>query len=288
MKKPNNKFFHILLFSFITILFTASCGNDDNNEIITPDNETSGLAKIQEISDDSYTILFYSKSGNLTVGYNEIYLQVKNKSTGEWEKNASLSWQPIMQMTDKSHSCPFGSLEKVSGKQTLYKGFVIFTMASSETDIWKLAVNYNIGSKNGKIEPNLDVLAVKRKNLQNFTGDDNTKYVLALAEPASPSVGSNDMIACLYKMQDMNTFIPVENYTIKIDPRMPDMNNHTSSNNVDLTSSGSGIYRGKANFTMTGYWKINLIVYDSNHQIIKGEEVTDTHLASSVFFELEF
>jgi len=287
MKTLNNKYlFTFALFAFICILFTTSCSDNDSS---APVNELSGLTKIQEISDDDYTFLFYTKSGSLAIGYNEIYLQVKNKSTGELEKNASLSWKPMMQMPTMSHSCPYSTIEKASGSQTLYKGFIIFQMASSDTDTWQLTVNYNIGTNEaGRVELNPTVLSTEIEKLKNFTGSDNTKYILALAEPSSPKVGSNDMTAYLYKKQDMNNFIPVENYTIKIDPRMPSMNNHGSSGNVDLTSSGSGLYSGKVSLTMSGDWKINLIVLDSNNQIIKGEEVTTDHLESSLFFDLEF
>jgi len=288
MKTFNNKYlFTFILFAFVCVLFTTSCSNS-NDDSSAPANELSGLTKIQEISDDNYTFLFYTKSGSLTIGYNEIYLQVKNKSTGELEKNASLSWQPMMQMPTMSHSCPYSTIEKASGSQTLYKGFIIFQMASSDTNIWHLTVNYNIGSnETGLVELNPTVSTTDQIKLQSFMGNDGTRYVLALVEPSSPKVGSNDMTAYLYKMQDTNTFIPIENYTIKIDPRMPAMG-HGSSGNVNLTSSGSGLYSGKVGFTMSGEWQINLIVLNSNGEVISGEEVTDNHLASSLFFDLKF
>ena len=289
MKTFNNKYlFTSILFAIVCILFTASCSNSNDDSSAPANNELSGLTKIQEISDDSYTFLFYTKSGSLTIGYNEIYLQVKNKSTGELEKNASLSWQPMMQMPTMSHSCPYSAIEKASGSQTLYKGFIIFQMASSDTNIWHLTVNYNIGSnETGLVELNPNVSTTDQIKLQSFMGNDGTRYVLALVEPSSPKVGSNDMTAYLYKMQDTNTFIPIENYTIKIDPRMPAMG-HGSSGNVNLTSSGSGLYSGKVGFTMSGEWQINLIVLNSNGEVISGEEVTDNHLASSLFFDLKF
>jgi len=87
----------------------------------------------------------------------------------------------------------------------------------------------------------------------------------------------------------MLTFNQVENYTIQLDPRMPDMDNHTSPNNVNLIyDSTSGIYKGKLNLTMSGYWKVNLIVRDANNTILKGDSINSTIAASSIYFEIEF
>ena len=110
-----------------------------------------------------------------------------------------------------------------------------------------------------------------------------------MVNPKAPKVGRNDISAYLYKKIDRYTFIPVPNFTIGIDPRMPDMDNHTSPGNVNLTyDSTTGLYNGKLNLTMTGYWKINLIVRDSSNTVIKGETVTSATTASSQYFEIEF
>jgi hypothetical protein len=81
----------------------------------------------------------------------------------------------------------------------------------------------------------------------------------------------------------------VNNYTIKIDPRMPSMGNHGSPNNVDLTQSTAGeMYNGKMSLTMTGYWRINLQLLNANQEVLKGEAITDEVTESSIYFEVEF
>jgi hypothetical protein len=288
MKKLSNKFYILILSIFASVLFTTSCR--DKNESYFYINETPELTKIQEVSNSDYTFSLYTKSGNLTTGYNRIYFQVKDKSTGSLilNKDMQLSWKLMMQMPSMSHSCPYSDIAKTSGMQTLYDSFAIFPMASDAEDVWNLTLNYNIGSKSGSVQLNPNVSAANLQNLQNFAGSDGKNYFIALVEPSAPKMGTNDMTAYLYEMQDMNTFVPVDNFTVKIDPRMPAMENHNSPNNIDLTSSNSGLYSGKVNFTMSGYWKINMIVLDSDNQTIAGEEVTDTNPASSLFFELQF
>ncbi len=287
MKNIYKGYVYTLAMTFLLALFFTSCSGDDTNDI-PPADETSGLTKIQELTDGTYVISLYTKAGTFITGYNEIFLQVKNKTTGELEKNASLSWHPVMHMMTKSHSCPYGSIQKVAGKSTLYKGFIIFQMAGNDSESWELSLDGSVNGQTFQISENLSVTNSAKRKVQVFTGADNNRYVLAMVNPSAPVMGVNTMTAYLYKMQDMDTFVPVNGYTVKIDPRMPSMGNHTSPNNKEMAYTGtSGFYQGKVNFTMTGYWKISLIVLDSDNQVLKGEAVTGEE-ASSLFFEVEF
>jgi|ERR1035437_5570410 hypothetical protein len=286
-KKYNYIFFTIIA---LTVLFT-SCEKDDV-KVVTPEEEVSGFNKLQEFTQGDYTFSVYKKdTGNLAVGYNEVYIQLKNKTTGKYIEDATLSWNPLMHMAMMSHACPYSSITKVSGTKTLYKGYFIFIMASNATEYWEIAYNYTNG-KDTIVKASSQITvnsAVGRVHYKSFKGVDNTSYFLALVEPKSPKVGTNDITAYLYKKVDMYTFTPVSNYTVEIDPRMPDMENHTSPSNVNLTyDSTTGLYKGKLNLTMTGYWKINLIVRDASNVIQKGESITGTTTASSSYFELEF
>lgn len=70
---------------------------------------------------------------------------------------------------------------------------------------------------------------------------------------------------------------------------MPGMGNHSSPNNVHATQAAAGkLYTGKLSLTMTGYWKINLQLAKPDGTILGGQEVTDTNLASNLFFEIDF
>ncbi len=76
---------------------------------------------------------------------------------------------------------------------------------------------------------------------------------------------------------------------ISVDPRMPGMGNHSSPNNEDLVyNAGTQMYDGKLSLTMTGYWKVNLMLYNENGDVLKGETVTDTNPESSLYFDFEF
>lgn len=109
-----------------------------------------------------------------------------------------------------------------------------------------------------------------------------------MIEPTEPKVAINDMSAAIFKTDGMHNFEIVNNYKLKIDPRMPGMGNHGSPNNQDLTQGSDGFYHGKLSLTMTGLWKINLILQNENNEILKGEEIDENNESSSIFFEIEF
>src|SRR5699024_6899894 len=101
-------------------------------------------------------------------------------------------------------------------------------------------------------------------------------------------VALNDMKVGLFRMENMIMFPNVDNYNIKIDPRMPSMGNHGSPDNLNLTQHADRFYHGKLSLTMTGYWKINLQLFSQAQELLKGEEVTAENPASSLYLELEF
>jgi hypothetical protein len=284
-------YFKNTVFALVTFIFLlVSCKKEDVK--VTPQvNEAAGLQQIDSLTQGNYTFYIYKKdTGKLVVGYNEIYIQLKNKATGKFVEDANLSWKPLMHMASMSHACPYSGIDKVPNTNTLYKGYFIFIMASDDMEYWE--INYNYIKETDTLakvsnRPTI-VNATGRVRYKSFTGADNVSfYYLALVNPTEPKVGGNEITAYLYKKVDLLTFTQVENYTIKIDPRMPGMGNHTSPNNTNLTNY-SGIYKGVLNLTMTGYWKINLIVLDSNNTVVKGETITETNTASSLYFEIEF
>lgn len=275
------------ILSLAILAIFASCSSD-NEETVTV-NELDGLTKIQEMTNDMHVVELYSATGVLQQGHNAISLRIKNKTTNEYEKNATVSWAPLMYMTSMQHACPYSAVTKTSGKETLYNGYIVFQMAQNDTEYWKLKVNYTINGTDYTVNEVINVPASAKRRVTSFMGTDGTKYVLALIEPSNPKVALNDIKMGVFKMENMMSFPIVNNYTVKIDPRMPSMGNHGSPNNVNLTQSATDLfYHGKLSLTMTGYWKINLQLLNSANEVLKGEEITETTTASSIYFEVEF
>lgn len=281
-------------FKYIGLLFmlilTVAC----KKEKITPDPETpteqfkDKLTLVQTISNDTQKIDIYTTNGKLIQGYNKVYFQLKNND-GSLAKNATITWSPLMHMTSMNHAGPKSTISVAAESADFYEGYLVFQMAGNTTEYWDLTFNYSINGTDYSMVGKLDVIAAAKRRVLSFTGTDNVKYVLAMVEPSTPIVGSNAMKALLFKMENMMSFPMVDGYSVNIDPRMPSMGNHSSPNNVDLVQTSAGnTYDGTVNFTMSGYWKINLMVKNASGDTLKGEAVTTQVEASSIFFEVEF
>ncbi len=275
--------------ALIAMAFTfASCSSDDNGNS-NPTNELNGLTKIQQFDNDSHTIELYSKTGFLQQGFNDINIRIKDKQAATYVKNANITWKPIMHMTMMSHACPFSQISKVTPDGTLYNGYIVFTMPQNTTEYWDLEIKYSINGTEYTALSQIDVPASAKRTLNTFTGTDGVKFIVAYIEPTAPKVAVNDLKVGVWKMANMMSFPMVDGYTVKIDPRMPSMGNHSSPNNVHATQTNSGeLYNGKLALTMTGYWKINLQLVNPAGEVLKGEVITDAVEASSIFFEIEF
>ncbi len=281
-----------LLKYIVPILFVTtfvSCSSDDDDNTTDPVSEVEGLNLVQQISNDTHTIELFTKNGELEQGYNEITTRIKDKTSNEFVENAMFMWMPMMRMTEMSHSCPKSELLKVTGKETIYSGYIIFQMAENADEGWDLTFNYTINGEDFEAVGDISVPASDKQMVTTFTGIDQVKYILAFVAPTSPEVAINDMTIGLYKMENMMSFPAIENYKVMLDPRMPSMGNHTSPNNEDLMyNAASKMYDGKLSLTMTGYWKLNLMLQNENGEVLKGEEVTDENESSSLYLEIEF
>lgn len=273
------------IFSLVLVTIFTSCSNNDTPEV----NELDGLTKFKEITNTTHTIELYKHMGGLEQGYNEISLRIKDNATNQYIKNASVSWMPVMHMAMMNHSCPKSAVTKVSTDGLVYEGYIVFQMAQNATEYWDLKIDYTINGTTFTATSVIDVPASAKQRVTTFTGSDNVRYIVAYVDPHHPKVGINDMITGVWKMQDMMTFPVVDNYKLKVDPRMPSMGNHSSPNNVDGTQIAAGdLYQGKLSLTMTGYWKLNLQLLNASGTVLKGETITDAVPASSIYFEIEF
>jgi hypothetical protein len=284
----------------ILVLFaTVSC--DKNNDEPKPQiDPTEGLIKIQEFSapGSPYTVTLYNETGRLQLGYTKVYFAVTDKD-GNFIDNASLTSFPEMDMGMHKHSTPRSEITKVEGK-ALYEAYYSFLMYSGQGNgKWYYDLKYTVGNVTDSIvDAEIDVHNVfrpdgttARRIIQSVVAIDGSekRYVVTLVEPQKPEVGANEITAYIHESQDANTFPAVANFRLKLDPRMPSMENHSSPNNVDLTwDATEKIYRGTVNFSMTGYWKLNLILQNQQGETLYGNPVGDDVEASSLYFEVEF
>ena len=281
-----------LKYLFATLALTAaitSCSNDDEDPLVVEENPLADYTMLTSLVANGHDIEIYSEQDKFTIGYNELFIRIKDGTTDSYIKDAEISWMPVMHMTDKMHSCPKSDVSKTENA-SVYNGFVIFQMPGNADEYWELGLEYSVNGQTYNATERIEVNAPTdgKKTVNSFMGSDDTRYIVAMT-PFNPEVKVNDFSAMVFKMENMMSFPGVENYKIAIDPRMPGMGNHSSPNNVDLTyDATSKMYKGKLSLTMTGYWKINLKFMNGADEVLKGENITEENESSSLFFEIEF
>lgn len=283
-----NSIKHFLAILVVTMGIT-SCSDSNDGPIIIDDNPLAEYTLLTQMTANNHTIEVYSEEQQFIIGYNELFLRIKDEATDSYFSNVEVSWKPVMHMTEMMHSCPASSIEKTQDA-SVYKGFTVFQMPGNAEEYWEMEMEYTVDGQMYNTTQRIEVNAPTddKKRVSVFMGSDESRYVLAMM-PFEPEVAVNDFSAMLFKMENMMSFPLVEEYKVLIDPRMPGMGNHSSPNNEDLAyNAASQSYNGKLSLTMTGYWKINLILENANGEVLKGEEVTEENESSSLFFEIEF
>ena len=232
--------------------------------------------------DGKYNVFAYTRNGSFHNGYNEIYFVATKKATGNYIKNFELTnITPIMHMVkmDKYHSTPTGPAAESfdNGILAVKRSWVSFLMNTSEAGSWTLSYDALVLGKEGKVEKQnivVNGLPEGQAWLKSFkVGDDN--YFLSLVNPSDWKTGTNTIKAYISKKSDPITTpyaLATETFTVEIDPRMPDMGNHTSPDNTPLVKQQDGSYQGTINLTMTGLWRIHLTVKDAKGNVVAGGE----------------
>lgn len=257
--------FSKLLFILAISATFASCKTE---EVITPVNPLAGLTKLQE----GYALGASAKvqiwgQKNFFMGYNKLTVVVLDSiNPADTIKDAHIQFMPVMTMPQTMgmpmvHACPVENPAQTA-VNGVFPGMVAFVMPSMGGS-WKLStmINNHKNNKQGTASFDIVVASPTPSVMSVFTATsaDASKLVLSLLEPQSPKVGMNDIEFTLHRKASMMSWPADSTYTIEITPEMPSMG-HGSPNNVNPIHIGNGHYKGKVNFTMTGEWKINVLV----------------------------
>jgi len=236
--------------------------------------------------DGKYNVFAYTTTGGFHNGYNEIFFVATKKATGNYIKNFDITGlTPLMHMVkmDMYHSTPVGpdAASFNDGYLAVKRTWVSFVMNTSENGSWTLSYDALVLGKTGGIEKKdvvVNALPDGQTWLKSFKVGD-AAYYLSLVNPLDFKTGTNTITAYVSKKSEKATVpyaLAEETFTIDIDPRMPDMGNHTSPSNTSLTKQADGSYAGIINLTMTGLWRIHLTVRDAQGNIVAGGEELST------------
>ncbi len=253
--------------------------------------EYTSFSEVASMINGSHSVSIEALNGTFYKGYNEIRIKIKNTETNQYLSNSEVGFLPIL--TDENNeksSCPHNYNLIYDSENKYYKGYVVFTEVSTTNLIWDIYINFSDNNQELSVTSTSFVEAQPNKNLNmtSFIGNNDEKYFIALIAPKSPEIAENELVAGIYKYNEPTTpagsfpdplqfsYTKVQNHILMLDPRMPEpsMGNHSSPNNQDLIQQADGLYYGIVNYTMTGNWTLNFILYNENNEVIKGTEVS--------------
>jgi hypothetical protein len=263
----------------LIMILIASCTKLNTNV-----QDQAKYLKIAEVasSGSSFNVGFYAKD-SLFVGYNKVYFKITDKSTNVAVTQSTLALHPLMNMGTYSHACPFENPGSTLNGDGYFEGAVLFSMIG--TNSWSLSADI---SANGKSETALFAIdkvlitsPVKKivviDSLSTGPGTWTiTKYPMSIIGSDKWKVGNNPFEITVHTMASMMSFPFCSDLTIEIDPQMPSMG-HGSPNNVNPVHTSNGHYAGTVNFTMTGAWRINMVI-----------KKTDRLISNKAYFDITF
>jgi hypothetical protein len=271
----------------ITITDDADCCSAE--EALNTYNFLQTVQLVPELTteiDGKYNVYVYTKTGGFHTGYNDIYFVSTKKETNNYIKDLTVtSNSPLMYMSKMNmyHSTPVSDKSRIVNYDYLAvkRVWVSFLMNTSENGSWTYSYEVDVLGKTGGVEKKdivVNALPDGQVWLKSFKVGDDT-FFLSLVNPTDWKTGANNIKAYVSKKSNPITTpyaLAAETFTVDIDPRMPDMGNHTSPNNTPLVKQEDGSYQGTINLTMTGLWRIHLKVKDSEGNVVAGGEEGST------------
>jgi hypothetical protein len=202
----------------------------------------------------------------LETGLTPIYVKVTT-SGGQSVTDATVTFVPLMSMSGgMQHSAPVMDQPTIA-PDDLYHGSVVFQMASTAMDSWSATVAVTQPGA-AAVEVKFEALNVAdsgRAKVFTYTDPVSavaSKYVSSLNFVDSPQVGLNPIVFTLHQMQDMMTFVSVDDATLALDPEMPSMG-HGSPGSIAPTLTAPGRYQGSLSFSMAGPWETTVTVSEA-------------------------
>ncbi|QGY47628.1 hypothetical protein GM418_29360 [Maribellus comscasis] len=245
---------HILIL-FLLPIFFAACEKEEE----IPEEETHLISIAKSDSESGVFSVDLMAEQTLFQGYNKLYFDIENNSDKSPVTQASVSILPMMHMTTMTHAAPFENPENTVNENGYFEGAAVFIMPGNPDEGWELRVAIDDGGiKDTTYLTIPEVTGLdEAREFSAVSEADGKTYFISLLEPSVPEVGMNDIGFTVHYRENMMSFPAAENLSISIEPEMPSMG-HGSPNNVNPTHMGNGHYKGKVNFTMTGWWRVNI------------------------------
>ncbi len=266
--KPKMRFLQYPIAAFLMAVLFLQCEDNKNQ----PDNtEPDKLRIASSESDNGMFQVELFANDSLFAGYNPIYLRLSEPDSKAEITAAEISLKPLMHMVKMTHAAPFENPSNLANEEQFFEGAVVFIMPSNPDEGWSLEVDIEAQGKTDHVSLTLPkvIEPEEARLVRILDAESGTTYFLSLVQPTAPMVGKNPLEFTLHYRENMHSFPAVENAKLTFEPEMPSMN-HGSPNNEQPEHSETGHYKGVVNFTMTGWWRLNVML-EANGKVISDE-----------------
>ena len=243
------------IFFCMLVIFSA-CNHDDSP---TEPSVTGPVLLSNGIGFAANTKVAIFSRDTLRVGYDSLYIKFADSASGTVLQTMNVTITPMMYMATMSHSCPVEQPVSRIAVDGLFRCAAVFTMPTNAMEPWTVKVSFvdTVRQVSGTVE--IPVTIVNSSMVTILTAPDSTRYFVTMRSIVGAKVGTNECEYLVHKRQSMMSFPAVTDVVLEMTPDMPSMG-HGSPGNVNPTHTSMGHYKGTVNFTMTGGWRITLLV----------------------------
>lgn len=237
--------------ALIALLIAAGC---------TPEEEPIPKVSVAQVSAGAYAVELLTAT-RLETGMTPIYLRIT--SDGEPVTDATVTFEPLMTMTEMSHSAPVIGPPVVDPEGD-YRCDVVFQMPTGTSGSWSATVGITRGGgPEVEVEfPSLEIADSGRSKVFTYTDPNTaaaTKYVTSLNFVDAPKVGLNPVVLTLHRRETAMAYPAVDDATFTLEPWMPSMG-HGSPGSVAPALTSQGRYEGELSLSMGGEWETTVTI----------------------------
>lgn len=280
----------------IVSLLSCSKKDDDKPTPPVPPTPPTQLKTVAETKVDTYTVRLQNTSGTFVMGYNDVTLSVTDTS-GKEVPVEEATFAPRMEMykkegenskvVDFTHTCPHTALAK---EGNVWKSQALFQMMTGTTGSWYGIVAFKVRGEEKRID-RLDFVVKPQTNkalgtvnrFVLFSGDKGQMHLYALVAPESPKVGENEIALGIWKMENLQNFPRVTDWTVEVSVKSKEGTVVLSTATLRYERD---FYRGKVFYPKAGEYTLSYTLKDAQGKTIQPQDndKKDVSIATTIQF----
>lgn len=296
------KKFKYILVAAMAVATLFSCKKDDDKPAPVPVPTPEAPKTVAEAKTDdkekTYTVRLQNTTGTFVMGYNDLILSVVDASGKEVAVEAATftPWMDMFKGDGKggfskelmhTHTCPHTALAK---EGNVWKSQVLFQMVTGPSGVWFGTITFKVAGKDYKLE-RLDFEVKPQTNkalgtvnrFKLFSGDKGQMHLYALVAPTSPKVGENEVALGIWKMETMENFPKVTDWTVEVSVKAKEGTEVLSTATLRYERD---FYRGKVSYPKAGAYTLSYTFKDAQGKTIQPQDNDKKDI--SVATEIQF